>query len=462
MTNDTWDLAVIGAGPGGYVAAIRAAQLGMKVVCIEKDLTLGGTCLNVGCIPSKALLESSEKFIEATRHLIDHGITVGDVSFDLGKMMARKDKIVRQLTDGVAFLFKKNKISVIRGTARFLDAHSLEVKGDSPQTVSAKKYLIAAGGKPSALPGVAVDGTSVCTSTEALAFDAVPARLAVIGAGVIGLELGSVWNRLGSEVTIIEYLPTLLPGADPEIAKHATRLLKRQGLKFVFNAEVTGCHVEANSCTVDIKGQDAVVADKVLSAVGRKPDTEALGLAAAGVAADAKGFIKVDENYQTSSPGIYAVGDAIGGAMLAHKASEEGIACVEKMVTGYGHVNYEAVPCIVYTDPEIAWVGKNETELQAAAVPFKRGSFSFKPNGRALALGSNDGMVKVLAHAETDRLLGVHIIGPRAGDLLAEAVVAMEYAASSEDLARAFHAHPTLSEAIKEAALDADGRAIHN
>ncbi len=461
MTTNKWDLAIIGAGPGGYVSAIRAAQLGMKVVCIDKGESLGGTCLNVGCIPSKALLESTEKVVEATQHFADHGITVGEVSVDLDKMMARKSRIVSQLTRGVAFLFKKNGIDTLKGTARFVDGDTLIVEGEGTTRVTAERFLIATGSESATIPGVSPDGDRICTSTEALSFSEVPKRLVVIGAGVIGLELGSVWNRLGSEVTVVEYLKTVLPGADPDLSKNAARLLKRQGMKFILGAAVTGTTVKGDTCEVTIDGKDPLAADRVLVAVGRKPSSDRLDLEKAGVDTDKRGFIQVDGNYRTSSPRVHAVGDVIGGAMLAHKASDEGISCVEKMVTGYGHVNYDAVPSIVYTDPEIAWVGKTETALQDQGIPYKKGSFSFKPNGRALALGSNDGLVKVLAHAETDRVLGVHIIGPRAGDLLAEATVAMEYAASAEDLARAFHAHPTLSEALKEAALDVDDRAIH-
>ncbi len=461
MTDQTFDMAIIGAGPGGYVAAIRAAQLGLNVAVIEKAPALGGTCLNVGCIPSKALLESSERYAECTADLEKHGIDVDGVSLDLSRMMARKDQIVSQLTKGVAFLFKKNKVTHLPGPARFLDAETVEVQGEKRTILSAGKFLIATGSVPASLPGIALDGERIVTSTEALAFDAVPKRLVVIGAGVIGLELGSVWNRLGAEVTVLEYMPQVLPGADEEIAKTALRLFKRQGLKIMLKTEVKGAAVDNDVCRVYLEGKEPLEADRVLVAVGRKPNTADLGLDAAGVAVSEGGFIRVDDDWRTSRPNIFAVGDVIGGAMLAHKASEEGIACVERIVTGTGRVSYDTIPAIVYTDPEVAWVGQTETALVSMGVPYKKGTFNFKGNGRALALAKADGLVKVLAHAETDRVLGIHIVGPRAGDLLAEATVAMEYAASSEDIARAFHAHPTLSEALREAALAVDGRALH-
>jgi dihydrolipoamide dehydrogenase len=445
MTEQAFDLAIIGAGPGGYVAAIRAAQLGLNVAVIEKRPALGGTCLNIGCIPSKALLESSERYAECMDGLDKHGISLSGVSVDLSKMMGRKNQIVSQLTKGVAFLFKKNKVTSIQGAARFIDAGTVEVNGDKKVGVKADKFIIATGSEAATLPGIEIDGKSLCTSTEALEFDEVPNRLVVIGAGVIGLELGSVWNRLGSEVTVLEYMPQVLPGADEEVAKTALRLFKRQGLTIALKAKVTGATVKGDVCQVTVEGKEPLEADKVLVAVGRRPNTDGLELEAAGVALTERGFIKVDENWRTSQSNIYAIGDVIGGPMLAHKASEEGVACVEKIATGYGHVNYNAVPGIVYTDPEVAWVGKTEMDLVTEGTPYKKGTANFKGNGRALALAKNDGLVKVLAHAETDRVLGIHIIGPRAGDLLAEATVAMEYAASSEDLARAFHAHPTLS-----------------
>ena len=456
-----YDLLIIGAGPGGYVAAIRAAQLGQKVACIEKEAALGGTCLNVGCIPSKVLLESSHKYTECTTGLQAHGIVVGDVSFDLAAMMARKDGIVKTLSAGIEYLFKKNKIERFTGTARLLGDRKVRVSGQEEMELSAGAILIATGSKAADLPGAAIDGEYVVSSTEALAFAAVPKQLVVVGAGAVGLELGSVWHRLGAEVTVVEYLDRILPTADKDMSKHALRIFKKQGLKFLLGAKITGIEQTDAGCRVNIAGKEPLAAEKVLLAAGRKPCSKGLGFAQLGGRVDPKGFIEVDSHWQTSLPGIYAIGDVIGGAMLAHKASEEGVACVEHLVTGYGHVNYQAMPGIVYTHPEVAFVGRTEDSLQEEGVPIKIGSFSFKGNGRALALGDSDGLVKIIAHHDTDRILGVHIIGPQAGDLLAEAVTAMEYGASSEDLARTFHAHPTLSEALKEAALNIEKAAIH-
>ncbi len=462
--NKKYDLLVIGAGPGGYVAAIRAAQLGQRVACVERDTTLGGTCLNVGCIPSKALLESSHRYHECRTAMVVHGILVGDVAFDLEAMMARKDAIVKTLTAGVDFLFKKNKIARIAGTARIIDNHTVRVTGArdlTVQAVQAKAILIATGSKAATIPGVEIDGIQVVSSTEALAFTAVPKHLVVVGAGAIGLELGSVWHRLGAEVTVVEYLDRVLPTADGEISKQALRLFKKQGLKFLLGAAITGIERTGEGCRVAIAGREPLTAAKVLMATGRKPCTEGLGFAELGGRTDNRGFIEVDSHWQTSIPGIYAIGDVIGGAMLAHKASEEGVACVEQMFTGYGHVNYQALPSIVYTHPEVASVGRTEESLRAEGVGIKTGTFFFKGNGRALAQGNADGLVKIIAHQATDRILGVHIIGPHAGDLIAEAVVAMNFAASSEDLARTCHAHPTLAEVLKEAALNVDKAAIH-
>ncbi len=456
-----YDLVIIGAGPGGYVAAIRAAQLGQKVACIEKEAALGGTCLNVGCIPSKALLESSHKYTECKTGLQAHGIIAGDISFDLATMMARKDAIVTTLTLGIDYLFKKNKIERFTGTACLLDDHKVRVTGEKELELTGKAILIATGSRAVGLPNVAIDGTYVVSSTEALAFAAVPKKLVVVGAGAIGLELGSVWHRLGSEVTVVEYLERILPTADKDMSKHALRIFKKQGLKFLLGAKITGIEQADKGCLVNIAGKEPLVAEKVLLAAGRAPCTQGLGFEELGGRVDPKGFIEVDSHWQTSLPGIYAIGDVIGGAMFAHKASEEGVACVEHMVTGYGHVNYQAMPSIVYTHPEVASVGRTEDSLQEEGVPIKIGTFYFKGNGRALARGDSDGLVKVIAHDDTDRILGVHIIGPHAGDLLAEAVTAMEYGASSEDLARTFHAHPTLSEALKEAALNVEKAAIH-
>lgn len=458
---DVYDLVVIGAGPGGYVAAIRAAQLGLRVACIEKDNTLGGTCLNVGCIPSKALLESTQKYNECKFTMQAHGITLKDVSFDLAAMMARKQKVVATLTGGLEHLFKKNKITRILGTARLLDDLEVEITGEKTEIIKGKTILIATGSKAAEIPGVKIDGVNVISSTEALSLKEVPRHLVVIGAGAIGLEMGSVWLRLGAEVTVVEYLDRVLPGIDKAIAKQSLRFFKKQGMKFHLGAKVEGVEQSNGSCRIAIADHEPLTADKVLLAAGRKPCTEGLGFKKLGGKTSRQGFIEVDAHWQTSIKGIYAIGDVIGGAMLAHKASEEGIAFVEQMVTGYGHVNYQTIPNIVYTHPEIASVGQTEESLQDEEVPFKTGVFYFKGNGRALAMDDSDGMVKLIAHKDTDRILGVHIIGPRAGDLLAEAVVAMQFSASSEDLARTCHAHPTLSEAVREAALNVDNGAIH-
>jgi len=461
MDTKSHDLVVIGSGPGGYVAAIRAAQLGLDVACVERDEALGGTCLNVGCIPSKALLESSERYAAARQELAAHGVAVGEVSLDLTAMMKRKETIVSNLTKGVAFLFKKNKITRYHGRGRITGPGAVAVDGDAPVELAARHVLIATGSVSAPLRGVEVDGDRIGTSTTALSYPEVPRRLVVIGAGYIGMELGSVWSRLGSEVTVVEYMDRILPGVDAEIVKHAARAFKKQKIAMITSARVTGARVDGDECVVEIDGREPLRADRVLLAVGRVPNVEGLGLEQAGVALTDKGRVRVDEHFQTSVPGIYAIGDVIGGMMLAHKASDEGIACVERIVSGAGQLNYDAIPAVVYTEPEIAMVGRTEEQLVEQGVALRKGVFLFKANGRAMALGHNDGAVKVLADAETDRVLGVHIVGPRAGDLIAEAAVAIEYGASSEDLARACHAHPTLSEALKEAALAVDGRAIH-
>ncbi len=461
MERKQHDMVIIGAGPGGYVAAIRAAQLGLDVACVEREAALGGTCLNVGCIPSKALLESSERYAEARAGLVEHGVGVAEVGLDLAAMMARKDRIVGTLTRGVAGLFKKNRIARYSGTGRLLGSGLVAVEGPEPVELVCRHVLIATGSQPSSLPDVEFDFDRIGTSTTALSYPEVPGRLVVIGAGVIGLELGSVWRRLGSDVTVVEYLDRILPEADAEIARHAQRSYKKQGLSFVLGVRVTGARVDGGECVVEIEGREPLRADRVLVAVGRAPRIDGLGLAEAGVALTEKGRIRVDERFLTSVPGVYAIGDVTGGAMLAHKASDEGVACVENLAGGKGHVNYDVIPNIVYTEPEVASVGRTEEQLAAAGVPIRKGLSFFKGNGRALALGNTDGAVKVIAHAETDRILGVHICGPRAGDLIAEAAAAMEWGATSEALARLCHAHPTLSEAIKEAALAVAGRPIH-
>ena len=457
------DLVVIGAGPGGYVAAIRAAQLGLDVACIEKEPRLGGTCLRIGCIPSKALLESSELYHETRHTFASHGIVAKNVELDLKAMLARKDGVVDTLTKGIAGLFKKNKITRYEGHGRLAGGTKVEVvAADGAVTaLEAKHVLIATGSTSATLKGIELDGERVGTSTEALAWQEVPKHLVVIGAGAIGLELGSVWCRLGAKVTVLEYMDRILPANDAEIAKEAQKILAKQGLEFRLGVKVTGARKDANGAVVTIEGQEPLHADRVLVSVGRRPNTEGLALDKAGIALDPKGRIPVDAHYRTSAKGIYAIGDVIPGPMLAHKAEEEGVACVEHIATGYGHVNYDAIPNVVYTHPEVAGVGKTEEELVAAGIPYRKGAFPYLANGRAKALGASDGKVKILAHKDTDRILGVHIVGARAGDLIAEAVAAMEFGASSEDLARTCHAHPTLTEAVKEAALAVDKRTIH-
>ena len=456
------DLIVIGAGPGGYVAAIRAAQLGMNVASIDKNDQLGGTCLRVGCIPSKALLESSERFYEVQESYKEHGIGVEGVTLDLETMLGRKDKVVKSLTDGVAFLFKKNKITRYQGVGEITGQGKVTVHGEDGDTeLTAENIIIATGSKVASLPGVELDGDRVGTSTEALDYGEVPQHLVVIGAGYIGLELGSVWKRLGAKVTVLEYLDRILPGMDEEIAKEALKIFKKQGLEFRLGAKVTSAKAEGDVCTVEVEGQEPITCDRVLVAVGRKPNTDGLGLEAVGLELDERGRVPVDDRFKTAVDGIYAIGDVIRGPMLAHKGEEEGIACVEGVAGGYVHVNYGAIPAVAYTEPEIASVGKTEEELEAEGVAFKKGVFPFQANGRAKSLGHPEGKVKILADAETDRVLGIHIIGARAGDLIAEAAVAVEFGASSEDIARSSHAHPTLAEAVKEAALAVEGRAIH-
>jgi dihydrolipoamide dehydrogenase len=454
---DTFDLIVIGAGPGGYVAAIRAAQLGLNVACIEKEPALGGTCLRVGCIPSKALLESSELYEKTRSHLAIHGIKA-TAELDLAAMLKRKDGVVNMLTKGIDGLFKKNKITRHAGHATFTGPGKIRV-GD--KDLAAKNIIIATGSKVAPLKGVALDGQRIVTSTEALSFTEVPKRLIVIGAGYIGLELGSVWRRLGSEVTVVEYLPRILPGMDTEIAADAQKLFEKQGFQFRLGRKVTAARVEGAECVVEAEGDEPLRADRVLLAVGRIPNTDQLGLDTVAVKLDPRGRIEVDKHFATSVPGIFAIGDVIAGPMLAHKAEEEGVACVEQIVNGFGKVHYDTIPGVAYTHPEIATVGKTEEQLKEAGVAYRKGVFPFLANGRARALAETDGKVKILADKQTDKILGVHIIGPRAGDLIAEAVAAMTFGASAEDLARTCHAHPTLAECLKEAALNVDGRALH-
>ena len=451
------DLVVIGAGPGGYAAAIRAAQLGLDVACVEKEARLGGTCLRVGCIPSKALLESSEKYAEAKHGLAVHGIKVKHAKLDLAAMMARKDGIVTALTDGIAGLFKANKVTRYEGTGK-LDGPGRVLVGD--QVLQADRIIVATGSSAASLPGVELDGDRIGDSTAALAWPEVPEKLIVIGAGYIGLELGSVWSRLGAEVTVVEYLKRILPGTDGEIARVALQLFKKQGLTFELGAGVTGARIEGERVAVEVEGKDPVWADRVLVAVGRKPHTAGLNLESAGVALTERGFIKVDAHNQ-AAPGVWAIGDVAGGLLLAHKATEEGVAVAERLAGKAGHFDPDVIPAVCYTDPEIAGVGRTEEDLKDAGVPYVKGVYTFRSNGRAMALDRVEGRVKVLAHKETDRVLGVHIIGPRAGDLIAEATASMAFGASAEDIGRVCHAHPTLAEVVKEAALAAYDRPLH-
>lgn len=464
-----YDVVVIGAGPGGYVAAIRAAQLGLHTACIEKEPALGGTCLRVGCIPSKALLESSERFLEAQSHLAEHGVDVSGVSLNLDKMMARKTKIVTGLTDGVAFLLKKNKIDRHTGHGKLLGRGedgqvriSVTADDGSETEITGKNVILATGSSVATLPGLEMDWDRVGGSTEALSWPEVPKHLVVIGAGVIGMELGSVWNRLGSQVTVLEYADRPLPGQDLEVSKRMKRVFKKQGFDMHFGVRVTGARVDGDSCIVEADGQDPITCDRVLVAVGRKPNTVNLGLENLQIETSKRGRIPVDGNWMTSAPGVFAIGDVKPGPMLAHRAEEEGVAVSEFIGTGHGHVDYSAIPGVVYTEPEVAAVGQTEEQLKEAGIPYRKGSFPFAPNARAKALGQTEGFVKILAHAETDRVLGVHMIGPRVGELIVEATMAMSFSASSEDIARICHAHPTLHEVVKEAALAVDGRAIHS
>ncbi|MEZ4460578.1 MAG: dihydrolipoyl dehydrogenase [bacterium] len=463
-----YDLIVIGSGPGGYIASVRAGQLGMKVACIEKYETYGGTCLNVGCIPSKALLESSDKYEEARHALAQHGVNVGDVGLDLSKMMERKYGVVKQLTDGIKFLFKKYKVDGINGFGSIVDKTHVKVTAadGTEQVLETKRILIATGSKPSAIPGVVVDKDRIVDSTGALSFPEIPKHLIVIGAGVIGLELGSVWRRLGSKVTVLEYMPKILGNSDAEIAKEAKKIFAKQGIEFVLDVKVTGATVKGETATVSYEDKSGaahtIEADRVLLAVGRKPYTTNLGLENVGVETDKRGVIQVDKNFETNVKGIYAIGDVIPGAMLAHKAEEEGVVCVERMNGIGAHINYDAIPDVVYTEPEIAGVGKTEEQLKEAGIPYKKGKFTFVANGRAKALAHTEGFVKILAHEKTDRILGAQIIGPRAGDLIAELAVAMEFGASAEDIGRSSHAHPTLAEVVKEAALSVNGPPLNS
>ena len=462
MATQEFDLIVIGAGPAGYVAAIRGSQLGLKVALVEKEKSLGGTCLNVGCIPSKALLNSSEKYESAHHHFADHGVEVGQVKLDLGKMLKRKDGVVAKLTGGIGMLMQKNKVKVFQGTASFKDANTVYI--DGKEEVRAKNILIAAGSVPVELPHMKFDHKNIIDSTDALSLGAVPKHLVVVGAGVIGLELGSVWRRLGAKVTLIDLEDELLVTMDKDLRKTALKTFEKQGLEFILGAKVSGQKVTKAGVELSYETKDGkthtITGDKVLVSVGRRANTQSLGLEAVGVKTE-RGVIEINKDYQTSVPSIYAVGDCVPGPMLAHKGSEEGVVAVEKIAGHFGHLNYNAIASVVYTHPEIAGVGLSEEQAKAAGHEVKIGKFSFAANGRALAVAEDDGFVKIVADKKTDRLLGMHIISANASELIAEGALAVEFAASAEDVARAVHAHPTMAETIKEAALAVDKQQIH-
>jgi dihydrolipoamide dehydrogenase len=461
---DQYDLVVIGGGPGGYVAAIRAAQLGMNVACVDKGARLGGTCLNIGCIPSKALLQSSEKYEEAKHALAAHGVKLKGVELDLPTMMARKDKVVDDLTKGIGFLFKKNKVVHVQGEGRITGPTQVTVNGK--QVLEAKRILIATGSESTPLPGVETDEKQIVTSTGALSLDKVPEHMVVVGGGYIGLEMASVWRRLGSEITVVEFLDRITPGLDSEIGRQLQRVLTKQGMQFKLSTKVTKAAKTNKGVTLTLEpaaggAAESLKCDIVLVAIGRRPYADKLGAQEAGVAFDDRGRIKTDAHFQTSVPSIFAIGDVIAGPMLAHKAEEEGVVAVELMAGQKPHVNYDAIPAVVYTWPEVASVGKTEEELKAAGVQYKVGKFPFTANARARSNGDTEGMVKMLADTKTDKLLGCHIIGPDAGTMIAEVALAIEFGASSEDVARTCHAHPTLNEAVKEAALAVAGRTLN-
>ena len=467
MADAQYDVVVIGSGPGGYVCAIRAAQLGLKTACVEKDNTLGGTCLNVGCIPSKALLSVSEKYEQAAHGFAALGIEVSAPKIDIKKMMAFKDKVVAANTQGIAFLFKKNKVDHLVGTGTITGPGTVEINGkDGKKTVTAKNIVIATGSESTPLNGVPVDEKQIVTSTGSLLLQKVPATMAVIGGGVIGLEMGSVWQRLGAKVTVIEFMDRLLPGSDLEVSKEVKKVMAKQGMELKLSTKVTGAQVSKDKVTLTLEPANGGAAEKlefenVLLSIGRRPYTSGLGLEKAGVKVDNRGRVEIDDHFQTNVKGIYAIGDVVRGAMLAHKAEDEGVVCAEIIAGQSGHINYDAIPNVVYTFPEVASVGKTEEQLKEAGVEYKVGKFPFMANGRARAMNATDGFVKLLADAKTDRVLGCHIVGPEAGTLIAEIALAMEFGASSEDIARTCHAHPTLNETVKEAALAVDGRAIH-
>ena len=475
MSNKQFDVVVIGGGPGGYIAAIRAAQLGFSVACIDEwknakgGPALGGTCTNVGCIPSKALLQSSEHYEHASKHFADHGIECKGLALDVQKMLARKDTVVKQNNDGIQFLFKKNKVTFFHGRGSFAKAgeggYEVKVTGAAEETIAGKQIVVATGSNARALPGVAFDEETVLSNDGALRVGAVPKKLALIGSGVIGLEMGSVWRRLGAEVTVLEALPTFLGAVDEQIAKEAKKAFDKQGLKIELGVKVGEVKTSKKGVSIayeNAKGEaQALEVDKLIVSIGRVPNTIGLNAEAVGLKLDERGAIVVDGDCKTNLPGVWAIGDVVRGPMLAHKAEEEGVAVAERMAGQHGHVNFNTIPWVIYTSPEIAWVGRTEQQLKADGVKYKAGTFPFMANGRARALGDTTGMVKFLADAATDEILGVHIVGPMASELISEAVVAMEFKASSEDIARICHAHPSLSEATKEAALAVDKRTLN-
>jgi dihydrolipoamide dehydrogenase len=472
--SQSFDVVVIGAGPGGYIAAIRAAQLGFKTACVDAwsnsagGPAPGGTCTNIGCIPSKALLQSSEHFEHAGHSFLEHGVVVGDLKLDLERMLARKAKVVKQNNDGILFLFKKNKVTFFHGRASFSSGiegqYQLDVAGDKPEQITAKHVIIATGSNPRALPLAPFDEQRVLSNDGALSIGEVPKRLGVIGAGVIGLEMGSVWRRLGADVTILEALPVFLGAVDETIAKEAHKALTRQGLKINLGVAIQSVEVgdEVKVQYNDSKGEaQSAIFDRLIVSIGRIPNTDGLNGAAVGLVTDARGFVEVDDDCRTNLPNVYAIGDVVRGPMLAHKAEEEGVAVAERIAGQHPHVDFNTVPWVIYTSPEIAWVGQTEQTLKNLGRPYRSGSFPFMANGRARALGDTTGLVKMLADPNTDEILGVHMVGPMVSELISEAVVAMEFRASSEDLARICHAHPSLSEATKEAALAVDQRTLN-
>ena len=461
---DKFDVIVIGAGPGGYVCAIRCAQLGLKTACVEKRETLGGTCLNIGCIPSKALLHASEVYEEANDHMADLGVKTSGVKLDLKRMMQHKDDTVDANTKGIEFLFKKNKITWLKGTGKIVEEGVVDVDG---KKYDADSIVIATGSDVISLPGIDIDEKQIVSSEGALKLDKVPKSMIVIGGGVIGLEMGTVWRRLGSQVSVVEYLDNILPGMDGEVRKEAAKLLKKQGLDLKTSSKVTGAKTTKSGVELSVEpanggDTETLKAEIVLMAIGRKPYADGLGLKEVGIELDERGRIKTDETFETSVEGIYAIGDVIAGPMLAHKAEDEGVVLAEMLAGQSGHINYDAIPSVVYTAPEIASVGKTEEQLKDAGIDYKVGKFPFMANGRARAMNATDGFVKILADSKTDKVLGAHIVGPEAGDLIQEVVSVMEFDGTAEDIARTCHAHPTLTEVVKEAALAVDKRALHN